>query len=64
MGGGTKERSKERREKRLHEISLLRTIPYSDHQRYSHYRIWQCIYTVFMSSHYRVDLYRYYMTAL
>ncbi|XP_074316499.1 (+)-neomenthol dehydrogenase-like [Silene latifolia] len=34
MGGGTKERSKERREKRLHEISLLRTIPYSDHQRW------------------------------
>ncbi|KAL9231557.1 hypothetical protein vseg_006774 [Gypsophila vaccaria] len=34
MGGGTKDRSKERREKRLHEISLLRTIPYSDHQRW------------------------------
>ena len=32
MGGG-KERSKERREKRLQEISLLRTIPYSDHRR-------------------------------
>jgi len=25
---------KERQEKRLQEISLLRTIPYSDHQRY------------------------------
>ncbi|XP_057534903.1 uncharacterized protein LOC130813162 [Amaranthus tricolor] len=33
MGGG-KERSKERREKRLQEISLLRTIPYSDHRRW------------------------------
>ncbi|KAJ6672143.1 (+)-NEOMENTHOL DEHYDROGENASE [Salix viminalis] len=30
---GSKERAKERREKRLQEISLLRTIPYSDHQR-------------------------------
>ncbi|KAL2933479.1 Carbonyl reductase [NADPH] 1 [Bienertia sinuspersici] len=33
MTGG-KERSKERREKRLQEISLLRTIPYSDHRRW------------------------------
>ncbi|XP_021737802.1 (+)-neomenthol dehydrogenase-like [Chenopodium quinoa] len=33
MGGG-KERSKDRREKRLQEISLLRTIPYSDHRRW------------------------------
>ncbi|XP_022135225.1 carbonyl reductase [NADPH] 1-like [Momordica charantia] len=31
---GTKERAKERREKRMQEISLLRTIPYSDHQRW------------------------------
>lgn len=31
---GRKERAKERREKRLQEISLLRTIPYSDHQRW------------------------------
>ncbi|XVE63792.1 hypothetical protein DITRI_Ditri07aG0048500 [Diplodiscus trichospermus] len=31
---GKKEKSKERREKRLQEISLLRTIPYSDHQRW------------------------------
>lgn len=31
---GSKERAKERREKRLQEISLLRTIPYSDHQRF------------------------------
>ncbi|GMJ04880.1 hypothetical protein like AT5G51030 [Hibiscus trionum] len=31
---GKKERNKERREKRLQEISLLRTIPYSDHQRW------------------------------
>ncbi|KDP22525.1 hypothetical protein JCGZ_26356 [Jatropha curcas] len=31
---GSKERAKERREKRLQEISLLRTIPYSDHQRW------------------------------
>lgn len=29
-----KERAKERREKRREEISLLRTIPYSDHQRW------------------------------
>ncbi|GKV17447.1 hypothetical protein SLEP1_g27957 [Rubroshorea leprosula] len=29
-----KEKAKERREKRLQEISLLRTIPYSDHQRW------------------------------
>ena len=29
-----KERAKERREKRREEISLLRTVPYSDHQRY------------------------------
>ncbi|GAB4860340.1 hypothetical protein Ancab_035498 [Ancistrocladus abbreviatus] len=33
MGRG-KEQAKERREKRLQEISLLRTIPYSDHQRW------------------------------
>ncbi|XP_057988620.1 uncharacterized protein LOC110659712 isoform X2 [Hevea brasiliensis] len=31
---GSKERAKERREKRRQEISLLRTIPYSDHQRW------------------------------
>ncbi|KAJ7945206.1 (+)-neomenthol dehydrogenase [Quillaja saponaria] len=31
---GSKERAKERMEKRLQEISLLRTIPYSDHQRW------------------------------
>ena len=31
---GRKGKTKERREKRLQEISLLRTIPYSDHQRY------------------------------
>ncbi|KAL4353792.1 hypothetical protein GQ457_06G036280 [Hibiscus cannabinus] len=31
---GKKERNKERREKRLQEISLLRTLPYSDHQRW------------------------------
>ncbi|KAE8699953.1 MtN19-like protein, putative isoform 1 [Hibiscus syriacus] len=31
---GKKERNKERREKRLQEISLLRTIPYSDNQRW------------------------------
>ncbi|KAM3704375.1 hypothetical protein ACB098_04G169900 [Castanea mollissima] len=31
---GSKERAKERREKRMQEISLLRTIPYSDHQRW------------------------------
>ncbi|CAL1389261.1 unnamed protein product [Linum trigynum] len=31
---GNKERAKERREKRRQEISLLRTIPYSDHQRW------------------------------
>ncbi|MED6148318.1 hypothetical protein PIB30_052044 [Stylosanthes scabra] len=31
---GHKEKSKERKEKRLHEISLLRTIPYSEHQRW------------------------------
>lgn len=31
---GRKERAKEQREKRLQEISLLRTIPYSDHQRW------------------------------
>jgi len=31
---GSKEPAKEKREKRLQEISLLRTIPYSDHQRY------------------------------
>ncbi|CAF1934945.1 unnamed protein product, partial [Brassica oleracea] len=29
-----KEKAWERREKRMHEISLLRSIPYSDHQRY------------------------------
>uniref|UniRef100_A0A1J3FGU2 Short-chain dehydrogenase/reductase n=2 Tax=Noccaea caerulescens TaxID=107243 RepID=A0A1J3FGU2_NOCCA len=29
-----KEKARERREKRMHEISLLRTIPYSDHQRW------------------------------
>ena len=34
---GSKERAKERREKRLQEISLLRTIPYSDHQRFLHF---------------------------
>lgn len=28
-----KEKAKEKREKRRQEISLLRTIPYSDHQR-------------------------------
>lgn len=28
-----RERAKERREKRRQEVSLLRTIPYSDHQR-------------------------------
>ncbi|XP_048138210.1 (+)-neomenthol dehydrogenase isoform X4 [Rhodamnia argentea] len=32
--GGNKERARERREQRLQEISLLRTIPYSDHQRW------------------------------
>ncbi|CAJ1937639.1 unnamed protein product [Sphenostylis stenocarpa] len=31
---GHKEKSKERQEKRLQEISLLRTIPYADHQRW------------------------------
>ncbi|GAV81752.1 adh_short domain-containing protein [Cephalotus follicularis] len=31
---GKKEKAKERREKRLQEVSLLRTIPYSDHQRW------------------------------
>ncbi|KAK8710813.1 hypothetical protein V6N13_146122 [Hibiscus sabdariffa] len=31
---GKKERNKERREKRLQEISLLRTLPYSDRQRW------------------------------
>ncbi|KAK7259985.1 hypothetical protein RIF29_25649 [Crotalaria pallida] len=31
---GNKEKAKERREKRLQEIRLLRTIPYSDHQRW------------------------------
>jgi len=31
---GSKEPAKEKRQKRLQEISLLRTIPYSDHQRY------------------------------
>lgn len=31
---GSKERAKERREQRMQEISLLRTIPYSDHQRW------------------------------
>ena len=31
--GHHKEKSKERKEKRQQEISLLRTIPYSDHQR-------------------------------
>jgi len=29
-----KEKAKERREKRVEEINLLRSIPYSDHQRY------------------------------
>lgn len=32
-----KERARERREKRRQEISLLRTIPYSDHQKYHAY---------------------------
>ncbi|KAI4319014.1 hypothetical protein MLD38_032664 [Melastoma candidum] len=32
--GGKENKAKERREKRLQEISLLRTIPYSDHQRW------------------------------
>ncbi|KAH6771975.1 Rossmann-fold superfamily protein [Perilla frutescens var. hirtella] len=31
---GNKEKARERREKRRQEISLLRTIPYSDHQRW------------------------------
>lgn len=31
---GKKEKSKDKKEKRRQEISLLRTIPYSDHQRY------------------------------
>ncbi|QCD84942.1 neomenthol dehydrogenase [Vigna unguiculata] len=31
---GHKEKAKERKEKRLQEISLLRTIPYADHQRW------------------------------
>ncbi|KAJ1387756.1 Short-chain dehydrogenase/reductase SDR [Sesbania bispinosa] len=31
---GHKEKSKDRKEKRLQEISLLRTIPYADHQRW------------------------------
>ncbi|KAI5383911.1 (+)-neomenthol dehydrogenase [Lathyrus oleraceus] len=31
---GHKEKSKDRKDKRLQEISLLRTIPYSDHQRW------------------------------
>ncbi|XP_020233508.1 short-chain dehydrogenase/reductase 2b [Cajanus cajan] len=31
---GHKAKSKERKEKRLQEISLLRTIPYADHQRW------------------------------
>ncbi|TKY60518.1 (+)-neomenthol dehydrogenase [Spatholobus suberectus] len=31
---GHKEKSEERKEKRLQEISLLRTIPYADHQRW------------------------------
>ncbi|XP_027339505.1 short-chain dehydrogenase/reductase 2b-like [Abrus precatorius] len=31
---GHKEKSKERRDKRLQQISLLRTIPYADHQRW------------------------------
>ncbi|KHG28129.1 (+)-neomenthol dehydrogenase [Gossypium arboreum] len=31
---GKKEKASEKREKRLQEISLLRTIPYSDHQRW------------------------------
>ncbi|KAG5035811.1 hypothetical protein JHK87_010721 [Glycine soja] len=31
---GHKEKSKDRKEKRLQQISLLRTIPYSDHQRW------------------------------
>lgn len=34
MGHNHKEKSKEKRDKRLQEISLLRTIPYSDHQRW------------------------------
>ncbi|XP_074317135.1 (+)-neomenthol dehydrogenase-like [Silene latifolia] len=34
MGAGTKARAKERREKRLEEISHLRTIPYPDHRRW------------------------------
>lgn len=35
-----KDRAKERREKRMQEISLIRTIPYSDHQR------WWCPETI------------------
>ncbi|XP_010555588.1 PREDICTED: carbonyl reductase [NADPH] 1 [Tarenaya hassleriana] len=31
---GSREKSREKREKRLQEFSLLRTIPYSDHQRW------------------------------
>ncbi|KAG4922464.1 hypothetical protein JHK86_051277 [Glycine max] len=31
---GHKEKSKDLKEKRLQQISLLRTIPYSDHQRW------------------------------
>ncbi|XP_028791287.1 (+)-neomenthol dehydrogenase-like [Neltuma alba] len=31
---GNKEKAKERREKRMQEISILRTMPYSDHQRW------------------------------
>ncbi|KAI4341326.1 hypothetical protein MLD38_026060 [Melastoma candidum] len=31
---GKEDKAKERREKRLQEVSLLRTIPYSDHQRW------------------------------
>ncbi|CAO2818374.1 unnamed protein product [Amaranthus hypochondriacus] len=34
MGKGSKERSKERRESRLQEISLLRTYSYSNHERW------------------------------
>lgn len=34
-----KEKAKEKKEKRRQEISLLRTIPYSDHQRYLYFHI-------------------------
>lgn len=35
-----RERAKERREKRRQEISLLRSIPYSEHQRYASDRLY------------------------